>query len=224
VGVIAQPQQALELFEQTAAAAGGNQPDAEPSPFRDLESTPAAVDLISPRARSTRPGRSVDPRPPATLYVHVSDRVFTRDAHVARVEGIGPVLADDVSTWLRGCAVTVRPVIDLSNQAPVDAYEIPDRLREATLLRTPADMFPYATNTSRRMDCDHTDEYIPPDTGGPPGQTRLDNLAPLTRRHHRIKTHSSWQVRQPFNGVLVWKSPHGHHYLVDHTGTQRAST
>ena len=116
-------------------------------------------------------------------------------------------------------------MIDLKDQVPVDAYEIPDRLREATQLRSPVDVFPYATNTSRRRDLDHTIPWRPPDRDGlpgPPGQTRLDNLAPLTRLHHRIKTHSTWRVAQPFNGVFVWRSPHGHHFLVDHTGTRPA--
>jgi hypothetical protein len=44
----------------------------------------------------------------------------------------------------------------------------------------------------------------------------------MTRRHHRIKTFSHWTVRQVWPGVLAWRSPHGHHYLVDHTGTTRA--
>ncbi len=74
------------------------------------------------------------------------------------------------------------------------------------------------------MDQDHTKPYIPPDDGGPPGQTSLDNLGPLTRRHHRIKTHRRWQVKQPFNGIFVWRSPHGRYYLVDHTGTHKLGT
>ncbi len=135
------------------------------------------------------------------------------------MEGIGPIVADQVRGWPGHCHVTVKPVIDLNDQTPVDAYEMPDRLREAVHLRSPVDVFPYATNLSRRKDLDHTQPYVHPDDGGPPGQTRLDNLAPMTRRHHRIKTHGRWQVAQPFNGVLVWRSPHGHHYLVDHTGT-----
>ena len=40
-------------------------------------------------------------------------------------------------------------------------------------------------------------------------------------RHHRIKTHGHWQVRQPFPGIYVWRDPHGALYLVDHTGTRR---
>jgi hypothetical protein len=107
------------------------------------------------------------------------------------------------------------------NRAAREAAEIPERIREAIRLINPADAFPYASSTSRNLDLDHTIAYRPPDHGGPPGQTRVGNLAPLTRPHHRIKTHSRWQARQPFPGVLIWRSPHGRMYLVDQTGTRR---
>lgn len=29
----------------------------------------------------------------------------------------------------------------------------------------------------------------------------------------------SWTVRQPFQGIYLWRDPHGQLYLVDHTGT-----
>jgi hypothetical protein len=217
VGIIAQPQTTLDLFRHTITVSDGAE--------RPVESSvgPGEGGDDSVQATSVRREPSVDPRPPATLYIHVSDQALTGATQVGRFEGIGPVLKDQIRTWLRGCHVTIKPVIDLDQQIPVDAYEIPPRLRETTLLRSPTDMFPYGSNSSRSMDFDHTIPYISPDTGGPPGQTRLDNIAPLTRRHHRIKTHGRWQVAQPFNGVLVWKSPHGHHYLVDHTGTQQAN-
>ncbi len=208
VGVLAQPQQALDLFATTTRlAAGGN---ANPDP----QTTTPAVG-----------GRGVDARPPATLYIHLSADSFTRDGDgVARFEGVGPVTIDQVKTWLRHCHVTVKPVIDLANQAPVNGYEVPDRLREAMHLRSPVDVFPYATNTTRTKQADHSDPYVDPGQGGPPGQTRLDNLAPMVTFHHRIKTHSRWQVRQVFNGVFVWRSPHGRLFLVDSTGTHRATT
>ena len=113
-------------------------------------------------------------------------------------------------------------MIDLANQTPVDSYEIPARLTEAVRLRSPVDCFPYATSTRRSGDIDHTTAYVPLDDGGPPGQTRIDNLDPLSRFHHRIKTHSGWTVTQVWSGVFVWRSPHGHHVLVDHNGTHRA--
>jgi hypothetical protein len=166
----------------------------------------------------------VNPKPPATLYVHVSHDSFTRDdgTGVARFEGVGPITIDQAKRFLADCDVTIKPVIDLTNQTPVDAYEIPDRLRDAVHLRSPVDVFPFATSTSRNRDCDHTDPYRDPDDGGPPDQTAMENMGPMVRFHHRIKTHSRWRVVQPFSGVFVWRSPHGRYFLVDHTGTQPA--
>jgi hypothetical protein len=199
VGVLADPQAALDLY---AAHAHLADPDSAP---------PAA-----------RPRSMVGSRPDATLYVHVSDETLRTGSGVARVEGVGPVTAQRVREWLTNATVTVRPVLDLNQLSPVDGYEVPPRLAEAVRLRSPVDCFPYATSTRRGLDLDHTEAYLHPDEGGPPGQTRQDNLAPLTRAHHRVKTHGRWQVRQVWDGVFAWRSPHGAHYLVDHTGTTRA--
>jgi hypothetical protein len=83
------------------------------------------------------------------------------------------------------------------------------------LLRNPADVFPYAAAVSRSTDIDHTIPYLNPDKGGPPGQTRIGNLGPHTRYHHRIKTHGGWHVRQPEPGTWLWRSPHHRIYLVN---------
>jgi len=210
LGVLADPQDALDLDRQHAQLAAGTGPATGP------------VETDAPAA--FRRSRRLDTGPQATLYVHLSEEAIRSDAGVARVEAIGPVTAGLVRDWRTGARVTVVPVIDLANMAPVDGYEIPTRLAEAVRLRSPLDAFPYATCSSRRMDLDHTQPYLHPDQGGPPGQTRTANLAPLTRRHHRIKTHPGWAVAQPFDGVLVWRSPHSRHYLVDHTGTTKATT
>ncbi|CAI9419580.1 DUF222 domain-containing protein [Nocardioides sp. T2.26MG-1] len=136
---------------------------------------------------------------------------------VVRVEGHGPL----TETWLREvlgprARFTVRPVLDLAGQAPVDAYEIPDRHRRAVHLMTPADTFPFASCTSRSMEIDHTTPHA---RGGVSG---VGNYGPMSRRHHRVKTHApGWDVRQPFPGIYVWRDPHGAFYLVDHTGTRR---
>lgn len=138
---------------------------------------------------------------------------------IVRVEGHGPVS----TAWLRGllgpkARFTVRPVLDIPGLAPVDAYEIPSKHRRAVRVITPADTFPYANCLTRTMDIDHTDPWQP---GGPPGQSRIGNYGPLTRHHHRIKTHSPWDVKQPFPGIYLWRDPHGATYLVDATGTRR---
>ncbi len=86
---------------------------------------------------------------------------------------------------------------------------------------TPADTFPFASNTTRSMQIDHTTPYRP---RGPAGQSAIGNYGPMVGFHHRIKTHGSWQVRQPFPGIYVWRDLSGATYLVDHTGTRRVDT
>jgi hypothetical protein len=148
-----------------------------------------------------------------------------------RWEGEGPVTERFVHDHLRPLhSYVVQPVIDLAHQAPVDAYEVPDRHRQAVHLRTPADAFPYSSNTTRAVDIDHTEPYRPASDETTPGTaaerdwlSRLENYAPLGRFHHRLKTHGHWTVRQPFSGILVWRDPHGQVYLVDHTGTHRVT-
>lgn len=38
-----------------------------------------------------------------------------------------------------------------------------------------------------------------------------------------MKTHGRWQVRQPFPGVYLWRSPHGSMFYVDNSGTRQLS-
>jgi hypothetical protein len=150
--------------------------------------------------------------------------VESRGRGVARFEGVGPVTVEQVreffGTGANTANIVVRPVLDLAGQVPVDAYETPDRLREAMRLLRPGDVFPFAASTRRTLDLDHVDPYKPPGKGRPPGQTRLENLAPLTRFHHRLKTHAGgWALRTIEPGVYLWRTPHGWYYQVDATGT-----
>ena len=85
---------------------------------------------------------------------------------------------------------------------------------------SPADVFPFGTNLSRRKQVDHTIAY----RFGERGQSRIGNYGPMTTTHHRIKTHGRWTVHQPTPGVYIWSDRHGAEYLVDHTGTQRLPT
>jgi hypothetical protein len=209
-------------------------PDAPSDP--DLDGPPRFSRPVAPGTCPSCLGHSEprprQPRTEATLYVHLSDQTLTDPAGLARVEGIGPVIAQQVQGWLSHADVTVKPVIDIPGMAPVDGYEVPARHREAVHLLQPADVFPYGSNTGRGLDNDHTIPYThsgrppdppdPPDPPNPPvGQTRIGNLGKLTRRHHRLKTHGGWQVQQPFPGIWIWRSPRGRYYLVDPTGTRR---
>ena len=123
------------------------------------------------------------------IYVHLSAEALTAGTGVARVEDVGPVLLGRLRMLLGDrCKISLKPVIDLpAGHTPVDSYEIPARLREQLLLRNPADVFPYAAAVTRSIDVDHTIPYLSPDRGGPPGQTRIGNLGPHVRRHHRLQ-------------------------------------
>ena len=196
---------AEQLVEQSAGPAGGG-----------LMIRPTGLDA----------GRL---RPQVMLHIHLSQEALLgyRDGKpgllggAARFEGVGPITLGQVRRFLAGtgCVVKVQPVIDPQETPPVDGYEIPRRIREAMFLRMPASCFPYAAG-AHRMDLDHTKPYMPLARGGPPGQTGVSNLGPMSRLEHRIKTHSRWQVRQPEPGVWIWRSPHQNYYLVTNAGTQ----
>ena len=88
-------------------------------------------------------------------------------------------------------------------------------------LLTPADTFPFAGNTTRAMQIDHTIAWTAQRAAAGEKQSRIGNYGPMIGLHHRIKTHGRWQVKQPFPGIYLWRDPHGATYLVDHTGTRR---
>ena len=177
------------------------------------------------------------------LHIHLSEAALKSSPevdpdtgklglHLARVENHHQTLtADTVREWLAvpGTQITVKPVIDLHDQIAVDSYEIPDRISTRVKLKRPTCVFPHCTRTSTRTDLDHIDEYVPPDQGGPPGQTSTQNLAPLCRRHHRAKTHPSpvstssttvrWDYVQLTPTTWLWTSPHSLRFLVHPDGT-----
>jgi hypothetical protein len=246
LGILANPARALALLARYAGTETPEPDEADPD-ATDLETPvtardvhPAdddsddAVDAPATTSPSGDPTAFVkalatsDPKkllPNATLYIHVSRESFDafrfgRSVGVARMEGVGPITIDQVREFLRHTNVSVRPVIDLEADHPVDGYEVPDRLREQVQLRTPAGAFPWSGNLSRRRDLDHTVPYVSPGSGGPPAQTRVGNLGPLTRYAHRVKTHGrGWRHHQPVPGVFLWRTPHGYWFRTDHTGT-----
>ena len=178
----------------------------------DARRVHAVLLLAHPGATPETPVR--DLLPTVRLYLH--SYVGPDAEPIARLEGHGPVTEAWITRVLGPHAkFKIQPVLDLAGQAPVDAYEIPRRHRQAVHLMTPADTFPFASSLSRKKQVDHT---VPHDQGGESG---IGNYGPMTIRHHRIKTHGGWQVKQPFPGIYVFRDPHGAFYLVDHTGTRR---
>jgi hypothetical protein len=170
----------------------------------------------------TNPRSSGRVRPGQTeIYVHLTDHTLATGSGVLRVEGVGPLLASQLSELVGHGPYLVKPVIDLHDAASVDAYEIPDRIRERVKLTYPVELFPYGIReTHATMDLDHIEPYDPL---GSPGQTNTANLAPLRRFPHRVKTHGRWKVRRLDYKTLEWITPNGFTFHVDPTGTHRAA-
>jgi hypothetical protein len=159
-------------------------------------------------------------RPRSVIYVHISEESLRARVGVLRAEGIGPIGLSELPELLGRDAVVVQPVIAPRDEAPVDTYEVPRTMREALIVSQPFEVFPWGTLPARAAELDHTIPYRPPDHGGPPDQTRVDNLGPLARSHHNAKTHGGFQLRQPTPGTYLWRIPSGYWYQVDRTGTR----
>ena len=157
------------------------------------------------------------------VILHLTPDALVDGTLVGRAEGHGPLTRETWTDLVGHSRFTIRPIVDLNAIAPVDAYEIPDRIRNAVTMRSPVDMFPYGSQPSRRLDLDHTEPYDH-SSSRPPGQTRIDNLAPMTRKPHRAKTARHWKVTQYEGGWLEWVSPAGFRYATGPYGTLREVT
>jgi len=189
---------------------------------RALHARLAQIKFTAHTNPTTRGGSGARLRPGKTeVYVHLTDHTLATGTGVLRVEDLGPLLATQLAGLVGHGPYTVKPVIDLNDAVNVDAYEIPDRIRERVKLIHPVELFPYGTReTHRAMDLDHIEPYDPL---GPPGQTNTANLAPMGRFTHRVKTHGrGWNVRRLDHKTLEWNTPHGFTFHVGPTGTHRA--
>jgi hypothetical protein len=217
------------LFDQTLGRIAADLMDLGDTDGRDQRRAKAvgiladpqyALDLMSGREAGPTSGLAGD------LVVHFRPSDFTTGPGggpgAADAEKLGAITADLLAAWLAHHDLTkvkfrVRPVLDLGEDWSVDAHDPPDRMREQVLLLHATCVFPGCHRDSRGCDLDHIEPYVPPDDGGPPGQTRPENLAPLCRRHHRAKTHSAWDYKQTAPGHFAWTSPTGHQYDVRST-------
>lgn len=172
-------------------------------------------EVVAAAIREAPPSKT---RPRTTVYVHLTSKTL-EGLGIARAEELGALTRGRLVDLLGHEHVTLKPVIDLNDEAVADCYEVPADVSEQVHLAKPADCFPFAESVSRRQDQDHTCAYR---ANGPPGQTRLSNLGHLVRRHHRIKTFAGWKVWQK-DGIFFWLSPHGRAYVTDSRGTHSLS-
>lgn len=242
LAILANPARALDLLARHASPAPHpDDPDQSPTDTEPHPDPAASTDSGTDPGTGTGSGTGTEAatgtgtcrscggsridsdklRPRAVLYVRISEHALATRTGVAHCEsGIGPLPLPGLRDLLGHHHVTVRPVLDLAGQVPVEAYEVPHAMREALRLARPTSVFPWTRSGTSTPDLDHTRPYLPPDHGGPPGQTRVGNLGPLVRFAHRVKTHGhGWRHHQPRPGTYLWRTPHGYWYRVDNDGT-----
>jgi hypothetical protein len=174
---------------------------------------PRLVDYLTTQGLKPVPPRVV-------MHVHLTDQTLLTGQGVVRSDDCGPMLLSQLIELLgrHHCSISLRPVLDPANLAAVDAYEIPESLREAVRTRHPASVFPFSSRLGKHLQLDHT---VPHNhTPVPAGQTSSSNLGPLAVPEHQPKTAGVWHVEQPHPGTFLWRSPHGYYFLVTNQGTQ----
>ncbi|GAB3995184.1 HNH endonuclease signature motif containing protein [Nocardioides marmoraquaticus] len=223
VGILADPQHALDLMSGRTT-----HPDPGAAAGTDLVVHLTPADLTSEHGTFVEETRGAVSAPQLAAWVR------RRAAHGGRVR-VRAVTAGGsrggccttssttgVQSWLTRHGIdapitTLRP-IDLASDPAVDTHDPKPLMHEQVVLRDAHCVFPGCRRDSRRCDLDHIDAYQSPDDGGPLGQTRASNLAPLCRRHHNAKTHHDWTYRRDRHGTYTWTSPTGHTYtVVPHT-------
>ncbi|HEV3172429.1 MAG TPA: DUF222 domain-containing protein [Actinocrinis sp.] len=173
--------------------------------------TLAALVLAAAGVRATRTSQ---PSIPTLVHVVVSADTLLRGGHEpAELSGHGPITATHArqlafapgSQWRWLLAAKDGTLIHASpnTYTPTRAVARFVRLRDKTCA------FPHCHMPATRCDLDHT---VPFNAGGP---TTPDNLHPLCRHHHQLKTRRQWTAHPAdTTGTLQWTAPTGHTYTT----------
>ncbi|QIX27699.1 hypothetical protein ncot_14665 [Nocardioides sp. JQ2195] len=130
----------------------------------------------------------------------------------------GPATTHLIAGYLKqlGADARVTPVIDTTKVWAVDVHDPPQAMRDQVTERDRHCVHPHCGRSSKTCDLDH---IVPFDDTGPSGQTNPENLAPLCRRHHLLKTHGGWRYQRNRDGTYTWTNQHGRSWLVTDSGT-----
>ncbi len=203
---------AARLAEQDAG-------DGLPADSLDVRRARALGVLADPvRAQALLVGA---PKPPPTrrtdLMLHLSTDALGNRTFLGRDGRLDTtLLADAVRDWCGrdDADLRVHPVIDLNQHERTGQHDPPARMSARIELTHPTCVFPWCSRPARRCDRDHR---VPYDAGG---ATCDCNLAPLCRRHHRLKTHRGYSYTIIEPGTWLWRTPHRLQLIRDRHGTR----
>lgn len=218
VGVLARPAEALRLLADQMAqpVPDDDTRRPEPSDMGDADEDRQSLELTPPTAAQLRAGQ-----PRVTLVFHLADAALRRRYGVVRTEHGDMLTLPELHEWLAatGCNVTVRPVLDPADTAPVDAYEIPRWMRDESSSATSPTCSPTAPAPPPRWTSTTPSRGCPSSAAGGPARPSPAIWAPSSASTTAWLPHSRWQRRQPDPGTYLFRTPTGRIYLVTNQGT-----
>ncbi|MGH3350468.1 MAG: hypothetical protein ACRDPS_07355 [Nocardioides sp.] len=157
------------------------------------------------------------------LVIHTDPRDLAGTGLVRLGNTRGLATIERLEQWATTPGTVIKPIIvvDLAEDPSTSsghrieaAGYVPTtrQRRQAELLHEKCS-FPYCQARAERCDLDHRLAYADG------GRTSSQNLTPLCRRHHRMKTHHGWRYYRIGAGTYRWRSPHGYEYVVSPVGT-----
>ena len=177
-----------------------NHPHPTPADTAATPPTPADTATTPSTPRSTTPGRSVS-RPEICVVVSLATLLGCADAP-GEVPGLGPIDADVARAlaadgrwrwWVTDPATGQVTVTGSRTYTP--SAELARLIRA----REPHCRMPGCARRADLCDLDHTTPY-------PHGRTDADNLGPLCRAHHNLKTHHGYALaNHPNAQTHAWK-------------------
>jgi hypothetical protein len=135
-----------------------------------------------------------------------ADPSSPRDAPRATGPPGEPAATSHRTTWI--LSVTPLPSGGCDHAGETHAYPPSRDLRHLLEIRHATCTYPGCRRPATQCDADHTLAYH---RGG---RTCLCNLAPLCRRHHKVKQSPGWMLQQVSPGVMTWSTPAGRRYTV----------
>lgn len=188
-------QKRADLLADVLLAGGPGAPGPSPMSASTTDGDPSAV--------SDPAVQSPDPRPEICVLVTLDTLLGLADG-AAEVPGLGPIPADLARAlaadgawraWITDPAVGTVVATGSRRYTPGAALARLIRARE------PVCRMPGCRRGALACDLDHTIPW-------PRGQTSAENLGPLCRRHHQLKTHGGWTL-EPADRGWRWRLPSG---------------
>ncbi len=166
------------------------------------------IDVLEGTGVATQSGRG-------TVVIHTTLESLARlSENPGELAGYGPVIGDIARQAAeRQLAAEWRFVIDDPETGlPVDTGITRRRPSTAERRRVEAEnptcVHPGCRMPASQSDIDHRVPWAERQ------ETRVDNLAPLCRHHHRIKHEAGWSYQAVANGDYVFTTPLGHSYTT----------